>query len=141
VKLEPVAGIVMRGFSWLGGFMSMSELGEVFRTLLIAGIGLGLFFQTIELTRLRRRLAALSRVEAKLNLVLEHAGLKYVPYAHLPASVINALQGGKKIEAIKLYRQATGASLTEAKDLIEEIMAISTSHDTIQMGSVKVKGS
>lgn len=35
---------------------------------------------------------------------------------------INAeIFGGRKIEAIKLYREATGAGLKEAKDAVEEI--------------------
>ena len=110
--------------------MSVSELGEVFRSLVVAGIGLCLLFQALEYNRLRKRLAALSRIEAKLDLVLQHAGLKYVPYANLPAPVITALQSGNKIQAIKLYRDATGAGLKDAKDLVEEIMATSTSHET-----------
>jgi ribosomal protein L7/L12 len=94
-------------------------------------ISIILIFHGLELAQLRKRLAALSRVEAKLDLVLEHAGLKYVPYANLPAPVINALQKGNKIQAIKFYREATGAGLKEAKDLIEEVMATSgKSHET-----------
>jgi hypothetical protein len=34
-----------------------------------------------------------------------------------------AVFGGRKIEAIKLYREATGAGLKEAKDFIEELEA------------------
>jgi ribosomal protein L7/L12 len=83
-----------------------------------------------ELARLRKRAAALSRIEAKLDLVLQHAGLKYVPYANLPAPVIEALQKGNKIQAIKLYREATGTDLKEAKDLVEEIMATTMAHET-----------
>ena len=32
-----------------------------------------------------------------------------------------ALQSGNKIEAIKLYRELTGAGLKEAKDAVERI--------------------
>jgi ribosomal protein L7/L12 len=88
------------------------------------------FFLGSELARLRKRVAALSRIEAKLDLVLQHAGIKYVPYANVPAPVIDALQKGNKIQAIKLYREVTGAELKEAKDLIDEIIATSTSHET-----------
>ena len=108
----------------------MSDVGDVFRSFFLAVLSLAFLFQTWELARLRKRLPALSRIEAKLDLVLQHAGLKYVPYANLPAPVINALQNGKKIEAIKLYREATGAGLKEAKELIEEVMATSKSHET-----------
>lgn len=37
----------------------------------------------------------------------------------LPPQVMNALQRGDKIEAIKLMRQATGLGLKEAKDLVD----------------------
>jgi Ribosomal protein L7/L12 C-terminal domain len=120
-----VACIAMRAFLQWGGFMV-----EYMTAFFLIGISIGLFFQGLELTQLRKRLAALSRIEAKLDLVLQHAGLKYVPYANLPATVIDALQKGNKIQAIKLYREATGVGLKDAKDFIEEIMATSTSHET-----------
>lgn len=105
-------------------------MAEYVTAILLIWIIIGLIFHGLELAQLRKRLAALARIERKLDLVLQHAGLKYVPYANLPAPVINALQNGKKIEAIKLYRDATGAGLKEAKDLIEEVMATSRSHET-----------
>jgi hypothetical protein len=37
----------------------------------------------------------------------------------LPASFNEALARGKTIEAIKIYREATGAGLKEAKDAVE----------------------
>jgi hypothetical protein len=127
-----MACIAMGAFLRLGGFMR-----EVFSSLFLAGMALGLLGQALEIARLRKRLAGLSRIEGKLDLVLEHAGLKYVPYANLPAPVITALQSGNKIQAIKLYRDATGAGLKEAKDLMEEILATSTAKETIQQGPRK----
>jgi Ribosomal protein L7/L12 C-terminal domain len=127
-----MACIAMGAFLRLGGFMR-----EVLSSLFLAGMALGLLFQALEIARLRKRLAGLSRIEGKLDLVLEHAGLKYVPYANLPAPVITALQSGNKIQAIKLYRDATGAGLKEAKDLMEEILATSTAKETIQQGPRK----
>jgi ribosomal protein L7/L12 len=41
----------------------------------------------------------------------------------MPAGVLDALQRGNKIEAIKLYREATGAGLAEASDQVEEWQA------------------
>ena len=35
--------------------------------------------------------------------------------------LVELLQSGKKIEAIKLYRELTGAGLKEAKDAVERI--------------------
>ena len=36
--------------------------------------------------------------------------------------IIDALVGGRKIEAIKIYREATGQGLKEAKDFIETLV-------------------
>jgi hypothetical protein len=81
-----------------------------------AGSGLSVYLKPKERARL-------SRVEAKLDLLLRQAGVAYDPKAAMPAGVLDALQRGNKIEAIKLYREATGASLAEAKDQVEEWQA------------------
>ncbi len=71
--------------------------------------------------------AALARVERKLDLLLNHSGLADAP---LPAAVMTTqllpspdvealLRQGKKIHAIKLYRQQTGMGLKDAKDAVE----------------------
>ncbi len=39
------------------------------------------------------------------------------------AAILNELMKGNKIEAIKLYREATGAGLKDAKDFIEALVA------------------
>ena len=67
------------------------------------------------------RIGALSRVEAKLDLLLQNANLKYDPSANMPRDVVEALRRGEKIKAIKLYRQSTGVGLKEAKDAVEEL--------------------
>ena len=72
------------------------------------------------LTTMELRIAKLSSVDAKLDLLLKHAGLEYDPYKNLPPAVVEALRSGRKIEAIKCYRQATAVGLKEAKDVIEE---------------------
>jgi ribosomal protein L7/L12 len=51
-------------------------------------------------------------------------GIEYVPYSDLPPNVIDALQRGKKIEAIKHYRNATGVGLKEAKEVIEDVQRV-----------------
>jgi Ribosomal protein L7/L12 C-terminal domain len=71
-----------------------------------------------------RRLRVLSRIDAKLDLLLKQAGIEYHPYTNLPPNVVDALRRGKKIEAIKHYRQATGVGLKEAKDVIEDVQRI-----------------
>lgn len=82
--------------------------------LLVIGV-LSARLNTMEL-----RIAKLSSVDAKLDLLLKHAGLEYDPYKNLPPAVVEALRSGKKIEAIKCYRQSTAVGLKEAKDFIEE---------------------
>jgi hypothetical protein len=69
-----------------------------------------------------RRFASISRLESKIDLLLEHAGLKYEPLAMLPPGVADAIGRREKIEAIKLHRAATGAGLKESKEFIEEAM-------------------
>ncbi len=65
----------------------------------------------------------LTRLEAKIDLVLKNLGLSYDPLANAPADVLEAIRSGQKIEAIKLYRAATGADLAEAKEYVEELQA------------------
>jgi ribosomal protein L7/L12 len=43
-----------------------------------------------------------------------------IPADPLPAKVLDALQRGNAIEAIKLLRESTGLGLKEAKDVIDE---------------------
>jgi|SRR5580704_6374772 ribosomal protein L7/L12 len=73
------------------------------------------------ITAVERRIAGLSSVDAKLDLLLQHAGLKYDPYKNVPTTVVEALRAGKKITAIKCYREATGVGLKEAKDFVEAL--------------------
>ena len=68
----------------------------------------------------------LSRLEARLDQPAQPSG---APLAGSPASrpaavpdgVLEALRSGNKIEAIKRYREATGAGLAEAKDFVEGV--------------------
>jgi ribosomal protein L7/L12 len=39
----------------------------------------------------------------------------------VPPEVVGLLQAGRKIEAIKKYREATGAGLAEAKKAVEDL--------------------
>lgn len=66
-----------------------------------------------------RGAARLAAVERKLDLIMDHLGIaESEPY--LP-DVIAHLERGKKIHAIKAYRDATGVGLAEAKDAVEGI--------------------
>jgi ribosomal protein L7/L12 len=69
-----------------------------------------------KLGRTDRRVA---RVERQLDLILDHLGVREDPQ-HLP-QVTALLREGKKIQAIKAYREATGADLKEAKDAVDRM--------------------
>jgi hypothetical protein len=73
------------------------------------------------LLKIESRLAKLSSMDAKLDLLLKHAGLEYDPYKGLPPAVLEAMRNGNKIEAIKRYREFAGVGLKEAKDFIEDV--------------------
>ena len=75
----------------------------------------------VRVSKLEQRLSSISRIDAKLDVLLKHSGLEYDPYKDLPSAVVEAVARGNKIEAIKRYREATAAGLKEAKDFIEEI--------------------
>lgn len=67
---------------------------------------------------LERRVITLN---AKLDVLLKHSRIESDPMEGLSEQVIEALKQGDKIEAVKLYKTATGESLVEAKQHIEDI--------------------
>jgi hypothetical protein len=73
------------------------------------------------LNALQSRIGELSRVEAKLDLLLKQANIKFDPYVQVSPEIAEAVRSGKKILAIKLQRRSSGMGLKEAKDFIEEI--------------------
>lgn len=79
---------------------------------LIVGIG------TVE-SRISRADRRVARVERKLDLIIDHLGLAEAePWRD---DVSRLVRDGKKIEAIKTYREATGAGLKEAKDAVDRL--------------------
>ncbi|MFF7747920.1 ribosomal protein L7/L12 [Streptomyces sp. NPDC007971] len=86
-----------------------------FAALALAVVGLTL--STV--SRFARADERLARVERKLDLVIKHLDLR----EELPRmDEVNALvREGKKIQAIKVYREATGAGLKEAKEAVERL--------------------
>jgi Ribosomal protein L7/L12 C-terminal domain len=71
--------------------------------------------------------ARLRRLEAKTDLILRHLGLEYIDPA-TPGGLSEEVKTlandpARKIEAIKLHREQSGAGLKEAKDAVETYMA------------------
>ncbi len=63
--------------------------------------------------------ARLAVIERRLQLIMDHLGV--ADPEPETADIVAHLAAGKKIEAIKLYRERTGVGLKEAKDATEEI--------------------
>ncbi len=78
--------------------------------------GLTVYLQPKERGRLRR-------IEAKLDQLLKQAGIEFDPYASVPPTVLGAVRRGDRLEAIKLYRKATGIPYSEAMEQIDDMMA------------------
>ncbi|GAA2150901.1 MULTISPECIES: ribosomal protein L7/L12 [Glycomyces] len=70
-------------------------------------------------------LQALARIERKLDLVMQHLDIRdYAPTEPDPfGEVRDLIMRGKKIQAIKVYREITGTSLKDAKDAVERMEA------------------
>lgn len=89
------------------------------------GLMLGLvIFLVVYLQGMRSDLARrIAAVDRKLDALARHlnADLPGATAPDVPDRVVALLREGRKIEAIKAYREATGAGLAEAKDRIEQI--------------------
>jgi len=86
----------------------------------VLAVGLGVLYSSA-IDDLRKRTRRLGRIEAKLDLLMRNAGIEFGPYEGLPAQVVDALNRGDKLEAIKFYCFVRGVSLKEAKTFIEDI--------------------
>jgi ribosomal protein L7/L12 len=67
----------------------------------------------------QRHRARLALLERKLDAVLDHLGVA-VPEPHVER-VEELVRQGKSVEAVKSYREATGAGLLEAKQAVDRI--------------------
>lgn len=72
-------------------------------------------------------LARLVALERKVAHLYEHLGIAEPEPAaatgEVDPRVLDAIQEGNEIQAIKFQREATGAGLAEAKQAVEEIIA------------------
>jgi hypothetical protein len=76
-------------------------------------IGLGIGFVVLKAA------AVTSRIERKLDLLVKHANIDLAKVATDEAAEL--ARAGRKIEAIKAYRELTGAGLAEAKAKVESL--------------------
>jgi ribosomal protein L7/L12 len=70
----------------------------------------------------------IGRLERQVAYLLQHLGIDPEVAAGQPAGstfgspeLLDAIQRGKLINAIKIYRELTGASLSQAKSAVEKI--------------------
>jgi len=73
-----------------------------------------------EIRELRKQIRKLER---KVDLLMDHLQLNYREESDpgITQEIIDLVRMGRKIEAIKLYREETGAGLKEAKEAIDTI--------------------
>ena len=82
---------------------------------MLAGTSVYAYFKPADRARLRR-------VEHKLDLVLKHLGIPLpspASLSELSEEARTLADAGQKIDAIRRHREATGASLKEAKEAVE----------------------
>jgi ribosomal protein L7/L12 len=84
---------------------------------LVAVVGLASSSTDRKLGRVDRRLA---RVERKLDAIADRLGVSTEEPELAEVSAL--LRQGKKIQAIKAYRDRTGADLKEARDAVERLI-------------------
>lgn len=94
-------------------------MSELLAIGLLGSVGVSLIL--VRLSVIERRLARLSRLDAKVDALLQASGVTFDAMRDVPPGVREALEQGETILAIKRFREATGAGLKEAKDFVEEV--------------------
>ena len=68
--------------------------------------------------------ARIIQLEDRVEFLYKHLNIKYLEDPNLAnVKVVEMLEKGNKIEAIKIYREIYNAGLAEAKNAVEEIAA------------------
>ncbi len=69
------------------------------------------------------RAKAIERIERKLDMVIKHLGIEGPAAEGIPpealAEIDRCIWSDRRVEAIKLYREATGHGLLEAKEWVD----------------------
>ncbi|MBI9050124.1 MAG: hypothetical protein JEZ00_11935 [Anaerolineaceae bacterium] len=73
-----------------------------------------------EIFELKQRVA---KLEKQIALILQQNSLNYreEPNMGVSSEIINLVRQGKKIEAIRQYREETGAGLKQAKEFVDSL--------------------
>jgi ribosomal protein L7/L12 len=88
----------------------------------IATAMLGIMVMSFLMLRgMSRSESRLARLERRVDAIAAHVGLPPEPVPAGMDEVLALLADGRKIPAIKRYREVTGAGLREAKDAVDEI--------------------
>jgi ribosomal protein L7/L12 len=89
---------------------------DIVGLLLLLAVFLGVMTVQSRIARTDQRVARIGR---KVDLIIDHLGLR----ENDPdlEEVVSLLRDGKKIQAIKVYREVTGEGLKEAKDAVEAL--------------------
>jgi ribosomal protein L7/L12 len=82
-----------------------------------SGFALGLLLIAILMNA--KTSASVARLERKVDALLKQSGIDLAAVAVREAEAL--VKAGRKIEAIKLYREMTGAGLAEAKAAVENL--------------------
>lgn len=82
-----------------------------------SGFSLGLLL--VAFWMIARSSASVARVERKLDALLKHSGVDLSTLAVREAEAL--VRAGREIEAIKAYREPTGAGLAVAKAAVEKL--------------------
>jgi len=63
----------------------------------------------------------LDRIEAQLKLIAQQSGVAYATYAeslNVPDEVVALARAGKQLDAVKRYRELTGANIDQAREVV-----------------------
>src|SRR3954462_3760691 len=89
-----------------------------FQTIVIVLLAVACGFSVLCVVLLVRIWVRTSAITTETN---RHLSGEVEKLADAPAEVVEALLAGNKLQAVKLYRQATGKSLAESKAAVDDL--------------------